>query len=40
MDDERKTTVKENDDDGWSSDGVLLWLEMRHNRDMVEWWGE
>jgi hypothetical protein len=25
-DDERKTTVKGNDDTGWSSDGVVLWL--------------
>jgi hypothetical protein len=25
-DDEREIAVKENDGDGWSSDGVMLWL--------------
>jgi hypothetical protein len=30
-------TVKANDNDGWSSDGVVLWLDMRQNRDTVEW---
>jgi hypothetical protein len=39
-DDGRKTTVKGNDDGRWSSDGVVLWLERRQNRDMVEWLGE
>jgi hypothetical protein len=29
MDNERGTTVKENNDGGWSSDGVMLWLEKR-----------
>jgi hypothetical protein len=28
--------VKVNDDDGWSSDGVVLWLERRQIRDAVE----
>jgi hypothetical protein len=39
-DNERRTTVKENDDSGWSSDGVVLWQGRRLNWDMVEWWGE
>jgi hypothetical protein len=39
-DDSRETTIKGNDNDGWSFDGVLLWLERRQNRDTVEWWGE
>jgi hypothetical protein len=30
------TTVKVNDGGGWSSDGVILWLERRQNRDAVE----
>jgi hypothetical protein len=30
-DDRRGTTVKGNDSDGWSSYGVVLWLERRHN---------
>jgi hypothetical protein len=34
------TTVEGNDGGGWSSDGVVLWLGRRQNRDMVEWWGE
>jgi hypothetical protein len=38
-DDGSETVVKENDD-GWSSDGVVLWLGRRQNRDAVEWWGE
>jgi hypothetical protein len=29
MDNERGTMVKENNDGGWSSDGVMLWLEKR-----------
>jgi hypothetical protein len=29
MDNEHGTTVKENNDGGWSSDGVMLWLEKR-----------
>jgi hypothetical protein len=32
--------VKGNDGDGWSFDGVLLWLERRQNGSMVEWWRE
>jgi hypothetical protein len=39
-DDRRETMVKENDGDGWSSDGVVLWLGWKQNRDVVEWWGE
>jgi hypothetical protein len=34
------TTVKRNDDGRWSSDGVVLCLGMRQNRDVIEWWGE
>jgi hypothetical protein len=33
-DDERGMTVKENDDGGWSSDGVMLWLGKMQNRDI------
>jgi hypothetical protein len=36
-DDGRKTTVKVNYGGRWSSDGVLLWLWRRQNRDIVEW---
>jgi hypothetical protein len=36
-DDGLKTAVKENDGGGWSSDGVMLWLEKRQNGDTVEW---
>jgi hypothetical protein len=32
--------MKGNDDDGWNSDGVMLWLRRRQNGDVVEWWGE
>jgi hypothetical protein len=32
--------VKGNDDGGWSSDDMVLWLERRQNGDAVEWWGE
>jgi hypothetical protein len=32
----RTTAVKENDDDGWSSDDVVLWLERRQNINVVE----
>jgi hypothetical protein len=39
-DDERETTVKKNDGDGWSSDGVMLWLGMRQNENTIEWWRE
>jgi hypothetical protein len=38
--DRRGMTVKGNDGDGWSSDGVVLWLGRRQNRFVVEWWGE
>jgi hypothetical protein len=36
----REIAVKENDSDGWSFDGMMLWLGRRQNGDMVEWWGE
>jgi hypothetical protein len=39
-DDGRGTAVKRNDDDEWSSDGVVLWLKRRQNGDVVEWWRE
>jgi hypothetical protein len=39
-DNERETTVKENDDSRWSSNGVVLWLGRRQNGDIVEWWRE
>jgi hypothetical protein len=32
-DDECKIVVKENDGNGWSSDGVVLWLGRRQNID-------
>jgi hypothetical protein len=35
-----ETVIKMNDDDEWSSDWVILWLERRQNRDVFEWWGE
>jgi hypothetical protein len=32
------TVIKGNDDDDrWSSDGVMLWLVRRQNSDVVEW---
>jgi hypothetical protein len=40
MDHGRETMVKGNDDGGWSSDDVVLWLWMRQNGDVVEWWVE
>jgi hypothetical protein len=36
-DDERGMTLKENDDDGWSSDDVVLWLIKMQNKDVIEW---
>jgi hypothetical protein len=36
-DDGCEMTVKENDGDEWSSDGMVIWLGMRQNRDTVEW---
>jgi hypothetical protein len=39
-DDERRTTVKGNDDVGWSFDDVVLWLLSKQNESMVEWWEE
>jgi hypothetical protein len=36
----RGTAVKGNDDDEWSSDGVVLCLGRMQNVDVVEWWGE
>jgi hypothetical protein len=35
-DDERETTVKENDTVRWISDDVVLWLRRRKNRDVIE----
>jgi hypothetical protein len=35
-DDGRETTVKENNDSGWSSNDVVLWLGRKQNRDAVE----
>jgi hypothetical protein len=35
-DDECETTMKENDDSRWRSDGVVLWLGRRQNGDMIE----
>jgi hypothetical protein len=37
MNDGCETMVKQNDGGRWSSDGVVLWLGMRQNRDVVEW---
>jgi hypothetical protein len=39
-DNERGTPVKSNDDGGWRSDDVVLWLGMGQNGDVIEWWGE
>jgi hypothetical protein len=39
-DDGHGTTVKENDNIGWSSDGMMLWIGRRQNGDTVEWWRE
>jgi hypothetical protein len=36
-DDGHGTTVKGNNGGGWSSDGVMLWLERRQNGNTVEW---
>jgi hypothetical protein len=36
-DDGRGTAVKGNGGGGWSSNDVMLWLERRQNRDVVEW---
>jgi hypothetical protein len=33
-------TVNGDDGSGWSSDGVVLWLGRRQNRDTIEWWRE
>jgi hypothetical protein len=32
--------MKGNDGGGWSSDGVVLCLGRRQNRDAIEWWGK
>jgi hypothetical protein len=32
----RGTVVKGNDGDGWSSNGVVLWLRKRQNEGAVE----
>jgi hypothetical protein len=34
------TSMKGNDDDGWSSDGVVFILGRRQNRDTIECWKE
>jgi hypothetical protein len=34
-DDRRRIAMKVNDD-RWSSDGMVLWLERRQNRDVIE----
>jgi hypothetical protein len=39
-DDGHMTMVKGNDDNSWSSDGVVLWLGRRKNRDTIECWAE
>jgi hypothetical protein len=31
-----ETTVKENDDGGWSPDGVVLWVVRMQNEDAIE----
>jgi hypothetical protein len=36
-DDGREIVMKGNDDAGWSSDGMVLWLRRRQNGDMVKW---
>jgi hypothetical protein len=33
-DDKHVMTVKENDDSGWSSDGIVLWLESKCKIEM------
>jgi hypothetical protein len=38
--DERGTSVKSNNNGGWSSDAVMLWLGRRQNGGAVEWWRE
>jgi hypothetical protein len=35
IDDGREMAVKENDNDKWSFDDVVLWLGRRQNRDAV-----
>jgi hypothetical protein len=32
------TMVKGNDNDEWSSNGAVLWLERRQNGDVIERW--
>jgi hypothetical protein len=39
-DDGHGLSIKGNDGDGSSFDGVVLRLERRRNGDVVEWWGE
>jgi hypothetical protein len=39
-DDRRGTTVKGNNDGGWISYDVVLWLGRRQNGDAIEWWRE
>jgi hypothetical protein len=33
----RETAMKENDGGRWSSDGVVLWVRRRKNRDVRDW---
>jgi hypothetical protein len=39
-DDRCGSMVKRNDDGRWSSNGVVLYLVRRQNKDVIEWWGE
>jgi hypothetical protein len=39
-DDGHGKTVKGNDGDRWSSDGLVLQLGRRQNGDAVKWWGK
>jgi hypothetical protein len=39
-DDRREIVMKGNDGDEWNSDGMVLWLGRRQNRDVAEWWEE
>jgi hypothetical protein len=34
---ERETAVKGHDGDGWSSDGMVLWVGRKQNGDIVKW---
>jgi hypothetical protein len=39
-DDECGMLVKENNDDEWSSDSMVFYLEKSQNGDTVQWWVE